>query len=402
VAEQGKDRSTEAFDEQLDSSTGFFESTKHRLAEDLQRSYGTYAQANKESLRRVEQRLETRLRQTQQGEEAKALENTQKRPQRIYKIENRSARPKKTRWSRLSRFLSTIAAVLVVGAIVGSTAIVFDIKNRSASVGLADQTPISRVPCSDPSDPGEQYVCTNGLETPLNITTTTFDKREVTLFAGYADAQRILLKYMLHGPNIGAEPTMDLTMQGGIELGMGASGYILKKPLVKLANFSADKVPAGTKELQLTAHLRQVRYDGSKPAEDSVHFSLPFHAEKRVASINQTRNIGGASLILDHVTITPTQTSVYIKNDALARRGGFRQPDDIYLSVGNWNSHNKIDEVPWTSNNKTTGTTIGSILHINSPLMDQHGKWILTIQPGVVGGTGTLAGVFTFTVPVAQ
>lgn len=46
-----------------------FEPGEHNLLEDVQRSYLPYAHANRESLWRVQERLEARLQQTQQEKE---------------------------------------------------------------------------------------------------------------------------------------------------------------------------------------------------------------------------------------------------------------------------------------------------------------------------------------------
>lgn len=115
-----------------------FEPGEHNLLEDVQRSYRPYAHANRESLWRVQERLEARLQQTQQEKRTSSIKELplQRKRKTIMDVT-----PQKASWSRLTRVLSSIAAVLIVAALVGGAIALFGPKHQTTMVGSVAPKP---------------------------------------------------------------------------------------------------------------------------------------------------------------------------------------------------------------------------------------------------------------------
>lgn len=425
----------------------------NRLSEDVRRTYSSYAHENAESLWRVQRRLESKMRRSLQHEKTLLMQENCQYDKRKYMM-NDSSTPHKNGWNQWSRTISTIAAVLVVAIIAGSALFLFNSRERSTQLGSSIQAPMATpkppMPTSTPQagcglkmDAGERALCVKGLETPLNATKTVAGQK-ITFFAGYADTQRIILKYTaekvgntgtpvpaptmrsdvvtptpMPNPALQAIPTpmpttsstnlldqvsiYPLTIQGGIDLGGGASSTYYdkqKQQWVSIVTFFADKVPAGTKELRITAHVMMFKGNGVAPVNDTITINtpLPFHTEKRVATPNQTVTVNGQAVTLERVVVTPSQTLIYLKNPTIAFIGSeaIASPQGT-LSGSGWSLKTPLFSAT-TSTGTKQGAVIGGQFEIDEPLMDKAGTWIFTMQTfgGPVGqGTWT----FKFTVP---
>ncbi|GHO70059.1 hypothetical protein KSC_089510 [Ktedonobacter sp. SOSP1-52] len=139
-----------------DNEQDFFatwEPGDHNLLEEVQRSYRPYAHANRESLWRVQERLEARLQQAQQKKRTSSIKELpiQRKRKTIMDVSS-----KKAGWSRLTRVLSSIAAVLIVAALVGGALLLFGPKHQSAMVG--SKAPIPTAIATHIPDPGPSEV----------------------------------------------------------------------------------------------------------------------------------------------------------------------------------------------------------------------------------------------------
>ncbi|GHO80560.1 hypothetical protein KSD_83310 [Ktedonobacter sp. SOSP1-85] len=126
-----------------------WEPSEYNLLEDVQRSYLPYAHANRESLWRVQERLEARLQQPQQEKRTSSIKELpiQRKRKTIMDVSS-----KKAGWSRLTRVLSSIATVLIVSALVGGALLLFGPKHQSAIVG--SKAPIPTAIATHIPDPG--------------------------------------------------------------------------------------------------------------------------------------------------------------------------------------------------------------------------------------------------------
>ncbi|HEY7416758.1 MAG TPA: hypothetical protein VH593_16350, partial [Ktedonobacteraceae bacterium] len=121
-------------------------------------------------------------------------------------------------WRRFSHTFNAIAAVLVLAFLIGSIAALIAIRKdaqqpNSTGVGSSHTTtttPSSNLDCSLVTSPyqgpdnGEHAVCSQGLETSLQGT-TTLNGHTVTLISAYADANRLLVKYAVSGNDVAAD-----------------------------------------------------------------------------------------------------------------------------------------------------------------------------------------------------
>ncbi|GHO63336.1 hypothetical protein KSC_022280 [Ktedonobacter sp. SOSP1-52] len=130
-----------------------WEPGEHSLLEDVQRSYRPYAHANRESLWRVQERLEARLQQAQHENRKNSFKESHIQYQRKTIMD---IAPQKVRWNRLTRTISTIAAVLIVVAIVGGAIALFGPKHQSTMVG--SKAPLPTAIATHIPDPGPSEV----------------------------------------------------------------------------------------------------------------------------------------------------------------------------------------------------------------------------------------------------
>ncbi|GCE25577.1 hypothetical protein KDA_10610 [Dictyobacter alpinus] len=411
--------------QQPDSSTDSFEAVDARLREDIQHGYRSYRQENQASLSRVQGRLEARLRQ---APDQTNIHSFEKFYQQRQKENSMDEKPVQRGRSRLVRTLSILVATLVVIAVISSAALLFNTRSHLV-VGIptaGTMTPtatvrpdtkpsptptaaIDEAACSSSADPGEQYLCSAGQEKQLNISTMV-GKTRFTIQRGYADSQRVLLTTV---STINDKENMiigidRLTIQGGIVLfgGTGGGPDLRTNQWYGLGSFDASKIPAGTKELQITAHLSKTAVKPPVVREDAgtVQLTLPFHPEKRVATLNQTINVGGTPVTLDHVIVTPSLTRVYIKSTIIARNG-LAQPEDMRLSVDGENSKDLASlggGGTWTPTGDKYGTPIGWVSNYTNPLFDRQGTWTLQIAASDLGSSSPEPITFNFTVPPAQ
>lgn len=409
MADNEKDPFADMTNQQPDSFTGPFEDTDSRVNKDLQFGYRAYARENKESLSRVRGLLEARLRQGEQQTNIYSLKDFHQQRQKENKMQNKPKRE-----GRLARTLSILVAALVVIVLIGGAAVLFNFRNQISQVGPAPKpTPTAttkQVPSPTPAymgpvlpDAGAQYITSRGLDTKLNIPVTMGNIKAI-IQSGYADGQRVILRYLSTGDVNAQQMTMDqLTLADGRSLAGGDDGSVQDPKThqtISLASFDTSHVSADTKELQLTADF----FAGPGYSNTTVKFSLPFHPEKHVITVNQTRVIGGVPVTLDHVAISLSQTTFYLKTNghdtALKTTGPLLTPganakDDLATNVA------PSGGMAW-SKDGVSKEYIGWVSNYNLPLTDHAGTWTFKVFPDLVSGTGTIPGIFTFTVPPMQ
>ena len=113
---------------------------ERNLLDDVQHSYASYANDNRESLWRVQERLEAHLQQMQKEKRTSSLQELpiQRKRKTIMDVT-----PQKVGWSRQARVFSSIAAVLIVAVLIGGAIALFGPKHQSTIVGSHVPGPIT-------------------------------------------------------------------------------------------------------------------------------------------------------------------------------------------------------------------------------------------------------------------
>ncbi|GHO59500.1 hypothetical protein [Ktedonobacter robiniae] len=444
MTEHSKDFQQEQLDQQIEQPARYLDTKARYLVEDLQQMYHTQSDdklANEESLQRVRKLLESRLQPSHQETNiltfAEIREHHERKTMMIDNApqsEATSSRKKdlasqrKPRWRHISRLFNTIAAVLVVAVLVGSAALLLNARrnaNPSTTTGSSNVTtqPQVKVDCSHVfadgnyiPDNGEHAVCLQGKETPLQDSATINDHK-LTLISAYADANRLLIKYVETG-NIsqrydGGASISKLTIQDGNQTYIydpvagytshgGGSYYDQKsKQTFFLDSYSIPQDAINAKQLQITATFLAV---GGATREDPVgtsfpttffNFTVPMQSEKRVATPNQNLVINGHRLKLTQVCVTLSATYLSVKPEEAVNT----PPERTYSATVN-GSKTEIYEV---DNGKLTGKwdpLKGMSIAITEDWLGKPGTWNLKIQStGEPLGIGS--GELQFTVPAA-
>ncbi|GHO69656.1 hypothetical protein KSC_085480 [Ktedonobacter sp. SOSP1-52] len=396
MAEHSKDFQQEQLDQQIEQPARYLDGKARYLVEDLQQMYHTQSddkQANEESLQRVRRLLDSRLQPSHQETNILTFaEVREHRERKTMMIDNapqsEAASPRKKdlasqrkpRWRRISRLFNTIAAVLVVAILVGSAALLLNARrnaNPSTTTGSSNVTtqPQVKLDCSHVfadgnyiPDNGEHAVCLQGKETPLQDS-TTINGHKLKLISTYADANRLLIKYVETG-NIsqrydGGASISKLTIQdsnqtyiydpvAGYTSHGGGSYYDQKsKQTFFLDSYSIPQAAINAKQLQITATFLAV---GGATSDDPTgtsfpstffNFTVPMQSEKRVATPNQSLVINGHHLKLTQVYATPSATYLYVKPEEAINT----PPESTFSATVN-GSDAEIHEV---DNGKLTG-----------------------------------------------
>lgn len=339
-----------------------------------------------------------------------------RRIERKYEMDDKQTLNQPARRRRLVHRLSTLVALLIAVAIIGSVALVYSNRGQvSSSAGFrisATPTPTpSSMPTTAPTnpcvvedktdDPGATAVCQKGLETSLGDTRTTGNDK-ITFLAGYADTQRILLKYSVSGVKTTEDSknfwsVKQAVMQGGINLGGSGNSSFYDpgtKQFIVMALFSTQNIPAGTKQLLLTVTIEKNLK--TVVATVSLTTSIPMNMEKREFTPRQTVTVNGQAVTLERVIVTPSQTVIYLSGHSIAQTSGESgKPAVGTLSGNGWTAQSFLTE--WRSN----GVLAGGVLTWPDWFIDKTGQWTLSLQT-FEGPAGQGTWTFTFTPPPAQ
>lgn len=265
-------------------------------------------------------------------------------------------------------------------------------------------------------DAGTQEILNGNLAARLNLSRAAGDYT-VTLQRAYADVNRIVVGYIVRGPD--GHPFNDFLHRAFLKDSLrDAAGDVLR-PLgggtsarggAVLDNFDASTVRGNPEDvtLQLTIPPPQVLVGDrwmaplaatATPAR--FQFTIPFH-HGRVAILNQTVAAGGTAVTLQRVIVSPTEARMFLSG--LPGTGIFP-----HLAVGAWDSGNPR-LIGWQR------TSAGQVLRgvwkasdgsvvcdFPASLMNERGGWTLTVKAGAptADGVQVTGGpwVFHFVVP---
>lgn len=433
MTEQDKDFQRKKLDQQIEQPARYLDVKAGHLVEDLQRMYRLSnhdSRADAESLRRVRSLLESRLRQSRQDANTIPFERLRKHHERkTMMIENtempqatrkqKAASERGSRRNRLTRFLSTIAAVLVVAVLIGSAVLLFNAKKGSpgsttsqvVSTPKASPSPTSqKLDCSHIfssggwyPDNGEHAVCMQRLETALGYTATVTGHK-VTLISAYADANRLLIKFSVAGRNDttadGYLDTISSTIQNDIKLPLitVSDNYYdaHRNETLGLAKFDMQSVPAGVKTLQVTADFSSWSFKAQKADSTTFRFTLPVQTAKRVSTPNARGSINGHGITMTHVIVTPSLTIIDLKSDQKLNANG---AVNLQATI-NGSKVQEVDAMTDAPGNGKQGKVTGWEVLVQENLIDTQGTWTLRLQStGLPLGTGNEE--ISFTVPAS-
>jgi hypothetical protein len=234
-------------------------------------------------------------------------------------------------------------------------------------------------------EPGAGHVFDSHLLQPVHESRQVGDFT-VTIQDVYADANRVIIGDTVavpagHGYN-GFEfihPVLTdqfgtvLSMRGGYGSGVrgtaGAdlvwydAGVITQHPTTLRLHLSADGIGgvehAGSPDVTSFQRQGPLVFD----------FTVPFNAG-RVAELHQRQTVGGATVTLERVVVTPSETRVYLSGvgpDAIAT-----------LAVNGWTSdpnqnHDLGPSMGWVTDDGLT------TMSYEDALAGEHGQWTLTV-----------------------
>jgi hypothetical protein len=437
MAENDNDFDLAWLDQQIEHPAGSLDAEARQLVEDLQRMCRptrSDIRANAESLRRVQKRLQARFEPAHQETTMVPLRVFQTHQERN-SFMHTSTSERRPGWRHFSHTLNTLAAVLVVIVLIGGAAVLSTIRHaqssppstQAGSPGKATATPVPNFHCSrvfrdypgasSYPDNGEYAICLQKLETPLHGV-ATLNGHKVTLISAYADANRLIIKYVVDGKitdSYDGEPGLYTVTIGddaqtlkpdpalNWSIGGGYSYDQAKDQTLGVATYSTQQVPASIKQLQVTVVFSAS--NGTSPENpgtvetDSFTFTVPFHAERRVATPNQSVVINGHRLTLTQVVVTPSATALYVKTDkALTPSPTSNLMEAPPSATINGNSNVSGD---FTTNGIVNGKwdpVTGFSLGAPENWLSQPTTWKMTLRslaPPLGDGTGTMQ----FTVP---
>lgn len=257
-------------------------------------------------------------------------------------------------------------------------------------------------------EPGAGHVFDSHLLQPVHESRQVGDFT-VTIQDVYADANRVIIGDTVavpagHGYN-GFEfinPVLTdqfgtvLTTRGGYGSGVrgtaGAdlvwydAGPITQHPATLRLHLSADgiggEVHAGSPDVASFQALGPLAFD----------FTVPFNAG-RVAELHQSQTVGGATVTLERVVVTPSETRVYLS--------GVGPGSIATLAVNAWSSDPNQGNALGPSSGWVTDDGLTTMSYEDA-LASEHGQWTLTVSvtnavgaavptPFVPGGTSQKA-----------
>ncbi|BCL82511.1 hypothetical protein ccbrp13_49760 [Ktedonobacteria bacterium brp13] len=254
---------------------------------------------------------------------------------------------------------------------------------QSTSTPTPTATALPSGLCSMNTTESWYTLCTSHQYTMINQTQTV-DNHVVTIYAGYADSDNIILAYGWSGTtDFSIQPLSLLSAQKGVIIADGGFGGSSKGPSTgtNLQFYSVTKVPQGTTTLNLTVD------------KGLFHFSLPFHPA-RVTTINQTQVSNGQFVTLESVSVSPTMTHIFLKGSNFSigwppAPGADPSIPPFQLTVGNWSDadHGRGFNSTATQANNDPQLPFTSLeLSYSSSLINQKGKWTLTLRNDIVPG----------------
>lgn len=317
-----------------------------------------------------------------------------------------------TRRQRLIRFANLTAAVLIVGAIIVASVLLFTTHHPTTTGGHGPGPviPPGSAPqmvdgCGYGFDPGIQQACLDHYLVPVNLSKQV-DGEQITIDHVYADAMRVVILFhvirlsnhsylypvVLSNQSYTAIPSRQSSV---LPIDGGESGPFAtpKGAIESSLYFDTFSVPANTTELRVHFTITQMHFAhggtaSTTPLPPTIQspitfdFTVPFHAARRVVTLNQTITINGKKVTLERAVIGFSRTLLYLNGVDLS--------DRFSLTAGPWKN--------WELGGGFTGN--GSrdnavTFTVTLPLLSESGQWTLHITGN--GGSWTIH----FTVPPA-
>ena len=316
-----------------------------------------------------------------------------------------------TRPKQVVRFANLAAAVLVVGAIIVASVLLFRAHpTTTGGKGPAPVTPPGSLPqmvdgCGYGFDPGVQQACLDHYLVPVNLSKQVKGE-QITIDHVYADATRlVILFHVINLSNHTYLYPVVLTSQSYEALPSrqsnvlpadgGASGpFATPKGAVESAlYFDTFSIPTNNSELHVHFTIMHMYFAhggiaSTTPLPPAIQgpitfdFTVPFHATRRVVALNQNFTVNGKKVTLERAVIGFSRTLLYLK--------GIDLSNQFSLSAGPWKYSSLGGELT-----SSVSANNAIILIANLPLLTESGQWTLMITGN--GGTGTIH----FTMPSA-
>lgn len=305
----------------------------------------------------------------------------------------------RSRRARVARLANLLAAVLVVGVLVAGFLIVFTRHSGGTQVGGSQVTSVPEAPSIAPqpipsglcenADPGLKSLCAQHQLTKID-SSKLLAGIPVTLAYAYADSNRVAILAFIQ-PSSPLSPTKqimwgELTTTAGRYNFDGLGGSSMNS--FSYMYYDAATVPAGTHtlHLRLKASFFDLNKSHSALASATFTFAVPFHPA-RIATPGQTITLGGSSITLDRVVISPSSARVYV-------HGGPNVPGSpTWLKVEQITIDGTKVSGSWRPSSRYT---TDAIFDYDVSLYNQQGEWTFTITPPHAGSY-----TFHFVVPPA-
>lgn len=313
----------------------------------------------------------------------------------------------------LLRIFNTIAAVLIVGALIAGSVILFT-RQTSSNGGVGVSVPADPLPCflASYADAGLTDVCQKHLYQDLNIVVKK-DQYAVILTRAYADSNRVVfslrLEELLNGQystttrsvitmgDLKDEQGLVLEMIGGV--GQGAE---TDNEFVGWSAVPSSLRTSAALHLQLNLHVMPQLRNGIVPAKDIVNMLLPFtvamHPESRTIAINQTIVVEGVPMTIKdmHLSLSEVFFDATYNQDLTKA-----WPSASSLTIGKAHCGSTGDGMPTQPNiYQHIGwpqlVVPSIVIAFGCPLYQAHGQAQLVLKQN--NSTKTLA-TFRFTVP---
>ena len=313
--------------------------------------------------------------------------------------------PVKRKRTRLMTLANGFAAILIVSLlIIGSIALFHTHHPAAPASPVAPSSPAKMLPPSHCSalylDPAEESLCRSGQFNELDVQGSV-GNYTIEVIAGYTDPGRIFLANKLAEKNARGNYTLNdietLTVRGtdvdGGPAGLSNStGVFIEGTTFDVSDLN---IPTSIKFLDLTFKVRLASSSTDPgPSNNTVpfsspivlHFTLPFHAEKRVANPHITSPIpGGGQAMLERVLVTQSETIFTLQD---YNPGG---STDLLGELATQSGTLTIGTTKISFNTTELGTSvvnskqipggpreIGNI-YLSVRLLDLHGEWVLKL-----------------------
>jgi hypothetical protein len=326
--------------------------------------------------------------------------------EKLIRMNRRPALPEFPRFSdgATSSPLARLVAVLVVALVVGSMLLVFTtIKHEQtaspAQVRQPQKTQAPQLFCpTDTSDLGLPAICMLHETQPINQSKPFGTKHTLTLQAGYADANRVIIWYRLTPPYVSKPVTAPdipsqalppqpelvygtLTTAQGVQVsgGMGGSTWSTSTQILdSYMIFDATSVPASVQTLKLHLVMTVLNTSSHPSYHASYDFSVPMQKSLRIDT-NQTVTVSGMLVTLQRVVVSPSEVRFFMASPVLHSFGANTDDENYKLTTSNQAWNKQYHMFFGTNLDGRNGLHMYQ-LDLYESIMNAKGMWTLTIS----------------------